>query len=91
MQSVSRDTDDGEMPLGKLKAVVFDCLRDHGPQTDEEMQELLGMGSSTQRPRRVELWEAGLIEQCGTKPTKSGRTAALWREANRDRWEMFQR
>jgi hypothetical protein len=48
------------MPLGKQKAIVFDC---YGPQTDEEMQELLGMGSSTQRPRRVELWEAGLIEQ----------------------------
>ena len=73
-QSVFRNTDDGEMPLGKLKTIVFDCLMEHGPQTHEEMQEWLGMGSSTQRPRRVELWEAGPIEQCGTKPTKSGRS-----------------
>lgn len=48
--------------------------------TDEEMQADLRMDGSTQRPRRVELVNAGLVEDSGEKRrTRSGRWAVVWR------------
>jgi hypothetical protein len=47
--------------------------------TDEEMQRLLGMNPSTQRPRRIELARRGLVVEAGTRRTASGRMAAVWR------------
>jgi hypothetical protein len=49
--------------------------------TDEEMQARLGMNPSTQRPRRGELADAGLIVRDGTRKTKSRRNADVWRLA----------
>ena len=49
--------------------------------TDEEMQRLLRMNPSTQRPRRIELVRRGLVVQCGTRRTASGRNASVWRVA----------
>jgi hypothetical protein len=46
--------------------------------TDEEMQHKLGMNPNTQRPRRGELARAGLVVECGTRRTTSGRMAAVW-------------
>jgi hypothetical protein len=47
--------------------------------TDEEMQNDLNMNGSTQRPRRVELLQAGLIRDSGrTRRTRSGRAAVVW-------------
>ncbi len=47
--------------------------------TDEEMQDCLDMNPSTQRPRRVELVEKGLVRDSGkTRKTKSGRSAVVW-------------
>lgn len=46
--------------------------------TDQEMQRW--MLSSTQRPRRIELVRAGLVEDSGqTRPTFTGRKATVWR------------
>ncbi|NBW23185.1 MAG: hypothetical protein EBR82_86100, partial [Caulobacteraceae bacterium] len=50
--------------------------------TDEEMQTRLGMNPSTQRPRRIELVRRGLVVECGTRRTASGRMAVVWRIAN---------
>ena len=51
---------------------------DHG-RTDDEIQVRLSMNPSTERPRRIELWEAGLIRKNGhSRITRSGRTAAVW-------------
>lgn len=47
--------------------------------TDEEMQHKLGMNPSTQRPRRIELVRRGLVVECGTRRTASGRMASVWR------------
>lgn len=44
--------------------------------TDEEQQTLFR--PNTQRPRRVELLEAGLIEPRGTRKTHSGQDAIVW-------------
>ena len=47
--------------------------------TDEEMQTLVPMNPSTQRPRRIELYRALKIRPSGVKGvTRSGRTAVVW-------------
>jgi hypothetical protein len=47
--------------------------------TDEEMQRRLEMNPSTQRPRRIELARRGLVVECGTRRTSSGRMATVWK------------
>lgn len=47
--------------------------------TDEEMQFELDMAQNTQRPRRRELQQWGLVIDSGTtRATKSGRQAVVW-------------
>ena len=47
--------------------------------TDEEIQEFLDMNPSTERPRRVELVDAGLVMDSGRRRnTRSGRKAVVW-------------
>jgi len=47
--------------------------------TDHEMQAHLNMIGSTQRPRRVELCDKGLVVDSGRqRPTPSGRMAVVW-------------
>ena len=41
--------------------------RTGGGLTDEELQDSLVMNPSTERPRRVELVEAGLVHDCGVR------------------------
>jgi hypothetical protein len=71
--------------LGKLQARVLYYVQacDRGA-TDEEMQANMDMGPNTQRPRRVELMQQGLIYDSGqTRPTKSGRNAHVWTMSRR--------
>jgi len=50
----------------------------HG-RTDEEIQRMLKLNPSTQRPRRIELVQAGKVRDSGrTRKTKSGRAATVW-------------
>jgi hypothetical protein len=50
--------------------------------TDQQMQCMTNMDPSTQRPRRIELLNAKLIEDSGTtRATASGRQAVVWRAA----------
>ena len=68
---------------GTLRHKLFCFIRDKGQYgaTDLEAQEEIPMAASTQRPRRVELEKAGLIEDSGeTRRTKSGRQAVVWVE-----------
>lgn len=58
---------------------VLAYLQEWGPSTDEAIQDALAMEGSTERPRRLELVEAGLVVKAGTATTKSGRRAALWK------------
>lgn len=69
--------------LGSLQRRVFEFIRDRGEEgaTDEECQRELGMNPSTQRPRRGELADAGLIVESGTRLTSSRRRATVWRAA----------
>jgi hypothetical protein len=63
---------------GRVYAFVSECGEEKGA-TDDEMQVALRMNPSTQRPRRVELWRAGLVRDSGVKrPTRTGRRAVVW-------------
>jgi len=67
-----------------LRAKVYRFIRDAGHATDEQIQDGLTMNPSTQRPRRIELLEAGIIRDSGRKAkTKSGRDAVVWELAER--------
>lgn len=47
--------------------------------TDDEIQVGLGMNPSTERPRRIELYEGRFIVKLRTtRPTRGGRQAAVW-------------
>lgn len=64
--------------LNALQRRVYEHLA-RRPSTDEETADELEMNPSTVRPRRIELERFGLIVQDGTRRTKSGRMAAIWR------------
>lgn len=70
------------VPLtGSTRMEVYAFIKREGPfgATDEEIQTALGMNPSTQRPRRVELVDRGLIMASGTtRQTRSGRPAVVW-------------
>jgi len=70
-----------EPDIASLRGQVLAYLRDCGDcgATDEEMQDMLAMNPSTQRPRRIELRDAGFVRDSGaTRETRSGRNAVVW-------------
>ena len=73
--------EDAEVFAGSCLRAVFDDFRTRGSYgaTDEEQQDGLDMNPSTQRPRRIELVQRGLVHDSGrTRPTRSGRAAVVW-------------
>lgn len=76
----SKDAADKAKPsAATLRGRVREFLRTHGPATDEQIQDALGMNPSTQRPRRIELVTAGFVRDSGSvRKTKSGRAATVW-------------
>ncbi len=65
----------------KLGGRILDVLRDAGclGLTDQELQELLCMTGDSERPRRVELVEEGLVVDSGSRRrTPGGRLAVVW-------------
>lgn len=69
--------------LNAMQRRVYQFIAGQGERgaTDEECQRGLGMNPSSQRPRRVELADAGLIVKAGVRKTVSGRKADVWRVA----------
>jgi hypothetical protein len=64
-----------------LRAKVLRYITHQGSRgaTDDEIQEMLKMDPSTERPRRIELEEARLIEKTeSTRYTRSGRLAGVY-------------
>ena len=53
------------------------CESPHG-LTDREIQDLLGLDGSTERPRRIELYRAQRIVGCGSRVVKGRRAATVW-------------
>lgn len=79
---------EGQAPTQRERVLV--CLRMcPAGLTDEEMQEMLDMNPSTQRPRRIELMDAGLIRKSGwTRRTRAGRRATVWLAAKAGQMEL---
>lgn len=71
----------GPATLNAMQRRVYEFLA-WRPSTDEEIATELAMNPSTVRPRRVELARKGLIVECGTRRTSSGRMATIWRKAS---------
>ena len=71
---------ENEPNAGTQRSRVLMALRAHPHGlTDHQIQKLLAMDPSTQRPRRVELVESGLVRESGIyRKTPSGRLAAVW-------------
>jgi transcription initiation factor IIE alpha subunit len=65
---------------GTDRARVLEFIQAAGKRgaTDEEIQNALAINPSTQRPRRIELLEARLIQPGGVRKTASGRNAVVW-------------
>lgn len=64
-----------------LQARVLELIRAAGAAglTDDQVIALTGMNPSTERPRRIELQERGLIKDSGkTRKTRSRRNAIVW-------------
>lgn len=70
-----------EPHLGRLQSLVLAYIARHPDGvTDEEIARDLDLNPSCARPRRIELLRKGLIRDTGrTRPTSSGRAAAIWR------------
>ena len=65
---------------GHQQRKVFNAIRSYGLTgiTAQQIGIVLEMDGNSVRPRIVELAEQGLIEEAGTRPTKSGRQASVW-------------
>lgn len=65
--------------LGDLHRRVYAHLLHNDGATDEEGQRALDLAPNTYRPRRIELTAQGFVKDSGTtRPTLSGRSAAVW-------------
>lgn len=75
-----------EPNAGTLRAKVLEFLRAlPSGATDEEIQLALEMNPSTQRPRRVELVDRGLVFDSGNvRLTKSKRRAVVWQATRKE-------
>lgn len=64
------------------RATILAFIAARGPVTDEEQQAGTGIGGNTQRPRRLELADAGLIKKAAEKKrTLAGNRAVAWERA----------
>lgn len=64
-----------------LRDKVLRFIEERGAEgaTDDEIQVNLNMNPSTERPRRIELMELGLVTRATiNRKTRTGRTAAVW-------------
>ena len=65
---------------GTLRRAVYDAIHRTGDEgmTDSELQRALDMDGNTERPRRVELIDAGLIKDSGRRRYEGGRPMIVW-------------
>jgi len=62
----------------EVRAQIYELLKSEA-LTDQQITLRLDLDPSTERPRRIELTNDGLLEQCGTALTAAKRSASLWR------------
>jgi len=66
--------------LGERQRIVYDAFRRFGPATDMEIVKILGVSDSNFiRPRRNELFKAGLIKEFPKRKDRvTNRLAIVW-------------
>ena len=60
----------------QMRTKLYDALK-RRPSTCEELEDRFGMKHQTVSARLSELKRDGLVEKVGTRPTSSGRSAAV--------------
>lgn len=63
---------------GTVRERVLSWLRLHGPLTDPELQQQLGLRPNSERPRRVELVAGGFVRDSGRRKKHRGREHIIW-------------
>ena len=63
---------------GTQRRRVYDYILRSGGATDFEIQNGLGISGNTERPRRVELVDGGLVADYGRRRREAGRLAIIW-------------
>lgn len=69
--------------VGTIEERVLECIR-VTPCTDQEGQERTGLSGDTYRPRRRRLELDGKVAPEGTRRTRSGNLATVWRATRAD-------
>ena len=74
-----------EGALGPMQRAVLAAIREHPGHTDRELAALAGQTDPNAiRPRRTELYHAGLVEPAGKRRCRvTGRGAQTWRVTER--------
>jgi hypothetical protein len=70
---------------GSQRASVLLALYHRGDLTDFELQEILGLSPSSERPRRGELVDAGFV-----RPVLNGEGAGITKRHNGSDWQLWQ-
>jgi len=77
--AVSKSAAEEMLPYaGTARYRVWKYIRDNPRVTDKQIRGALEMNPNTQRPRRIELEEAGLIRSDGEVPTGKKSKAHVW-------------
>lgn len=81
--TTSKDAAEAVCNAAALREGVLNLLK-LNPEglTDEQIQDSMGLNGNTQRPRRWELVNAGLVIRKGTRTVRSGHKAIVWAAAN---------
>lgn len=64
---------------GTQRRAVYDYLARNGPATDLELQQQIPMIPDSERPRRGELVDGGLVEDSGARRKHHGEECIVWR------------
>lgn len=70
---------EGRAGTARKRVFAAICAAENG-LTDNDLQRLLNMKGSTERPRRVELLEARLVHAVGKRRLPSGRFGVVWKK-----------
>jgi hypothetical protein len=65
------------VPKGQ-RAKVMAFINEHGPSTDVEIAEGLGLSPNSERPRRVELVSGGFVKDSGERREHHGSPHIVW-------------
>jgi hypothetical protein len=77
-EEAARTLSPGKRAIDRERVYVAIAASPSG-MTDDELQAALDLDGSTERPRRLELFEQGRIARTGrTRSTRAGKRAAVW-------------